>query len=107
MATTQAIKEAIWLQKLLRELDNTIHCDVSTKIWSDNQGSIALAMNLMGHSRSKHIDIQYHFIQAQLAQSVIALGYIFTNNMVADGPIKALPKNLFRRVQDLMGLELI
>ena len=63
-------------------------------------------MNPTGYSRSKHIDIQYHFIQEQLAQSVIALGYISTNNMAADGLIKALPKNLFRIFKDLMGLEL-
>ena len=64
-------------------------------------------MNLMGHSRSKHIDIQYHFRQEQLAQSVIALGYISTNNMVADGLTKALPKNFFKRFKDIIGLELI
>ena len=63
-------------------------------------------MNPTGHSRSKHIDIQYHFIQEQLAQSIIALGYTSTNNMAADGLTKALPKNLFRRFKDLMGLEL-
>ena len=101
----QATKEAIWLQKLLEELDNTIYCDISIKI-CDNQGSIAFAMNLMGHSRSKHIDIQYHFIQEQLAKSVIALGYISINNMAADSLTKALPKNLFKRFKDLMGLEL-
>ena len=107
MATMQAIKEAIWLQKLLKELDGTIHCDVPTKIWSDNQGSIALAINLTGHSKSKHIDIQYHFIQEQLAQTVIVLSYVSTNNMAADGLTKVLSKNLFRSFKDLMGLELI
>ena len=106
MATTQATKKTIWLQKLLRELDGTIYCNVSTKIWSDNQGLIALAMNSTGHSRSKHIDIQYHFIQEQLAQSVIAVSHISTNNMAADDLTKALPKNLFRRFKDFMGLEL-
>ena len=64
-------------------------------------------MNLMGHNRSKHIDIQYHFIQEQLAQSIIALGYISTNNMAADSLTKALPKNLFKRFKDIIGLELI
>ena len=63
-------------------------------------------MNPAGHSRSKHINIQYHFIQEQLAQSVITLGYISTNDMAADGLTKALPKNFFRRFKDFMGLEL-
>ena len=63
-------------------------------------------MNPTSHSKSKHIDIQYHFIREQLVQSIIALGYISTNDMTADGLTKALPKNLFRRFKDLMGLEL-
>ena len=60
-------------------------------------------MNPTGH---KHIDIQYYFIQKQLAQSVIALGSISTNNITASSLTKALPKNLFKRFKDLMGLEL-
>ena len=32
MAITQAIKEAIWLQKLLKEFDSNIYCNVPTKI---------------------------------------------------------------------------
>ena len=99
MATTQATKAAIWLQKLLRALDGTTHYDVHIKIWSDNQRLIALTMNSMGHSRSKHIDIQYHFIQEQLAQNIIALGYISTKNMAADGLTKTLPKNFFQKIQ--------
>ena len=65
MIITQAAKEAIWLEKLLREIDSTSYSNVFIKIWSDNQKSMALAMNLIGHSKSKHIDIQYHFIQEQ------------------------------------------
>ena len=102
----QATKRVIWLQKLLGELDSTIHCDVPTKIWIDNQESIALAMNPTGHSRSKHIDIQYHFIQEQLAQSFIALGNITTNDMATDGPTQTLSKNLFKRFKNLQGLKL-
>ena len=70
MATTQATKEAIWLQKLLKELDDTIYCDVPTKIWNDNQGSIAFAMNPTGHNRSKHINIQYHFKKSNLPRAL-------------------------------------
>ena len=64
-------------------------------------------MNPTGYSRSKHIDIQYHFIREQLAQSIIALGHISTNDMAANGLNKALPKNLFKRFKDFMSLELI
>ena len=65
---------------------------------------MAFAVNPLGHSRSKHIDIQYHFVQDQLARDIISLSYIPTNNMAADGPTKALPKNLFQMFKRQLGL---
>ena len=106
MATTQATKEAIWLKKLLEELNKkNAYCYLSTiPIQSDNQGSMALAVNPMSHSRSKHIDIKYHFVQEQLAQDIISLSYIPTNNMATDGLTKALSKNLFQMFKRQLGL---
>ena len=92
------------VKKLLKDLDSTSYSKVPIKIWSDNQGSMSLAMNPMGHSKNKHINIQYHFVREQLAQEVISLGYIPTNNMAADGLTKALPKNLFTRFKEHLGL---
>ena len=61
IAASDACKEAAWLRKLLSDLfggklDLTIiHCD--------NQSCIKLSENLMFHDRSKHIEMQYHFIR--------------------------------------------
>ena len=106
IATTQATKEAIWLKKLLGELDKeNAHCNLLTiSIQSDNQGSMTLAVNPLGYSKSKHIDIQYHFVREQLARDIISLSYIPTNNMVANGLTKALPKNLFQLFKKQLGL---
>ena len=65
---------------------------------------MAFAVNPMGHSRSKHIDIQYHFVQKQLTQDIISLSYIPTSNMAADGLTKALPKNLFQKFMRHLNL---
>ena len=35
----------------------------TTQIKRDNQGALALVKNLYLHDQSKHIDIQYHYIQ--------------------------------------------
>ena len=63
-----------------------------------------LAINPTGHSRSKNTDIWRHFVQEQLAQKVISLGYILANNMPANGLTKALLKNLFTRFKKHLGL---
>lgn len=56
----------------------------------DNQGSIALAHNPVFHARTKHIDIQHHYIRDEVAAGRIDLQYIPTSEMVADGMTKAL-----------------
>ena len=58
VASCHAIKEAMWLQKLLELLG---HKQPSLTIYSDNAGSIALTNNPTFHARSKNIDIQYHY----------------------------------------------
>lgn len=54
---TQATKEAIWLRRLLNEL-NLCQGKAATIICGDNQGTIALSSNPQYHSRTKHMDIQ-------------------------------------------------
>lgn len=48
----------------------------------DNQGSIALAHNPVFHSRTKHIDIQHHYIRDEVAAQRIQLSYIPTDEMI-------------------------
>ena len=68
---------------------------------------MALAANPMGYSRSKYIDIQYHFVPEQLAWNIISLSYIPISNMAANSLTKALPKNFFQRLKRQLGLNQI
>ena len=98
MALCQATKESTWIKRLLIELDfhrttEPIH------IQCDSQGAIALAKNAVYHARTKHIDIQYHFIRKKLQENEIKVSYCGTNDMVADILTKGLGKekhSLFR-----------
>ena len=71
MATTQATKEAIWWRSYLAGLGYDM--TQPTTLLSDSQGSIALAKNPDHHARTKHIDVQYHFIRQHLATTTILL----------------------------------
>ena len=55
-----ATQEAVWLRQLLS--DFKLHQEAPTVIKEDNQGTIAIARNLVSYSRTKHIDIKYHYI---------------------------------------------
>ena len=60
MAITEAVKEAIWLQGLLRELG--IEQEGIT-VFCDSQSAIQLVKNQVYHARTKHIDVRYHFVR--------------------------------------------
>ena len=61
VALGSATQEAIWLQQLL--LDLGANPEAPINIFEDNQSAIAMVKNPVGHKRTKHIDIKYHFIQ--------------------------------------------
>ena len=50
----------------------------------DNQGAIALARNPVGHQRSKHIDIKYHFVRLEIQRGCIQLEYVQSEHNIAD-----------------------
>ena len=95
---TQATKEAVWLRQLLSELSSVGESSLpSTIIYSDNQGAIALAKNPQFHGRSKHIDIQHHYVRERVVDGTVELLYIDTARQVADGLTKPLPREPFER----------
>ena len=71
----------------------------------DNQGTIALAQNPEYHARTKHIDVQYHFIRECIEMGQIRLRYCSTEDMVADALTKPLARDRFQKLVKEMGLE--
>lgn len=70
----------------------------------DNQGAIAIARNPIGHARTKHIDIRYHFIRETLQEGTIDLCYCPTSEMVADILTKPLSRGQFEKLRLAMGM---
>lgn len=105
MGQTQATKEAVWLRGLLNELNPSAKCTQAVVLFCDNQGAMALAKNPQFHARSKHIDIQHHYVREQVTAGNVALEFVPTDKQVADGLTKALAKDKFERFRQLVGLE--
>ena len=70
MAIVEVVKEAIWLQELLGEFDIW---QESIIVFCDSQSAIQLAKNQVYHTRTKHIDVQYHFIQEILEEGGVMI----------------------------------
>lgn len=102
-ATVEGGKELAWL----RVIFNDLCVDVPDKlpICNDNQGSIALADNPVFQARSKHIEVQYHWIREQIAAGNFELFYVPTREMHADLLTKALPRVLHESFCEKIGLQ--
>ena len=104
MALTQGVNEALWLGKLLADLGALKHQKEIKQVQCDNQGAIALTKNPEYHARSKHIDIQFHFIRQHVETGAIELRYCPTHQMTADIFTKPLPRTQFEKHVVGLGL---
>ncbi len=101
VALSQAAQECVWLRRLLSDLG----MDVSpVMILEDNQGAIAIAKNPVDHSRTKHIDIRYHYIRECVQNGQIQLQYCPTDDMKADILTKPLVRQKFVYLRSQIGL---
>jgi len=101
-ALTQATKEAIWLQNLLKDLGMTKYAPKAINV--DNQGAIALAENPIHHARTKHLDIQLQFVRDSIENGIIELKYCPTDAMLADIMTKALARDRHARMRGMIGM---
>ena len=80
--------EVAWLQKLLVDLDKSVHGAIA--IYCDNISSTMLANNPVYHARRKHIEVHYHFVREKVLDREVDLVYVSTEEQVADILTKAL-----------------
>ena len=94
VALCSAVQETVWLRRLLSSIG--FKQSTPTVIYEDNQGSIALS-----------IDIKFHFVRETLEKKQVDLVYCSTENMLADIFTKLLPKPRFEHLRSLIGVEQI
>jgi len=94
--------EVVWLQKLLLDLGQLM--DAPIIIYCDNISSILLVNNPIYHARTKHIEVQYHFIREKVPAKKIDLIHVSIENQVADIFTKALGTDKLKRFRKMLGL---
>ena len=78
----------MWIKKLLAELK--IPHPPMARLWCDNLGVKYLSANPVFHARTKHIEIDFHFVREQVAAKLLDILFIATGNQLADGFTKAI-----------------
>ncbi|GKE89470.1 hypothetical protein Tco_1566945 [Tanacetum coccineum] len=74
-------------------------------MYGDNKSAIALCCNNVQHSRSKHIDIRFHFIKEHVENGVIELYFVNTEYQVADIFIKSLTSERIEFLINKLGMQ--
>ncbi|GJY72711.1 hypothetical protein Tco_0476414 [Tanacetum coccineum] len=73
-------------------------------MYCDNKSAIALCCNNVQHSRSKHIDIRFHFIKEQVENGVVELYFVNTKYQLADIFTKALCRERIEFLINKLGM---
>ena len=73
-------------------------------IFCDNTSAIAISNNPVQHSRTKHIDIRYHFIREHIMNGTVELQYVPTADQIADIFTKPLDEATFNKLVSELGM---
>jgi hypothetical protein len=101
-AIANATTEIMWIQVLLQELG--VPHPSAASLWCDNLGATYLSANPMFHARTKHIEVDYHFVRERVVRKQLEIRFISTNDQVADGFTKALSLQKFTSFQHNLNL---
>ena len=101
----QAGKDIVWVTRWMNELGFGKHMNFPIKLNGDNQGTLDLIRNPEHHSRSKHIDIQLHYLREVINDGYTSTGHVSTHEMIADIFTKPLGATMFKELRAKLGVQ--
>lgn len=102
VAASMMTQEVLWLSRLLSSLGENVQHPIM--IWLDNQPAIAITKNPVYESKTKHLDVRYHFIRDYVADGTVKFSYVPTESMLADILTKPVTSCILNSCLYHMGL---
>ncbi|KAI5336297.1 hypothetical protein L3X38_015564 [Prunus dulcis] len=103
VSAAEATSQAKWLRFVLEDFgEEQVE---GTPILCDNTSTIAMAKNPVFHQKTRHIRLKFHFIREAIQAKEIELIYCKTEDQIADILTKALSKDRFVYLRDLLGVK--
>ncbi|KAJ0558902.1 putative RNA-directed DNA polymerase [Helianthus annuus] len=81
-AMCSATCEIMWILNILKELH--IKCELPVKLFCDSQSAISIALNPVFHERTKHFEIDLHFLREKIADGIVIPEKVATDVQLAD-----------------------
>jgi hypothetical protein len=92
-AVANGVAEAAWLRQLLAELHSPL--SRSTLVYCDNISAVYLSTNPVQHQRTKHLEIDLHFVRDYVAAGTVRVLHVPTTSLFADIFTKGLLSSTF------------
>jgi histone deacetylase 1/2 len=102
-ALADGTTEILWIRSLLAEL--RISTSSMTMLWCDNLGATFLSANPVFHARTKHVEVDYHFVRDRVAKREIQVRFISSKDQLADVLTKPLPPVSFAYFRSKLRVE--
>lgn len=102
VAATAASNQALWIRKVLTDLNHVQ--EEPTVLWCDNNSAISIAKNPIQHGRTKHINVKFHAIREAEKNGDVQLMCYRSEEQIADILTKALPCAKFNELRSKLGV---
>ena len=93
-ALATAAAELCWIRQVLKDLG--IFLSFPPKLWCDNVFALAIASNLVFHARTKHVEVDNHFVRERILRRDLQVRYIATSDQLAEIFTKSLSSSRFQ-----------
>nr|GFA45708.1 hypothetical protein [Tanacetum cinerariifolium] len=101
VAVSSCCAQVLWMRTQLT--DYGFFYD-KVPIYCDLKSSITISCNPVQHTRTKHIDVRYHFIKDHVEKGTIELYFIGTEYQLVDLLMKSLPEARFKFLVEKLGM---
>ena len=101
VAAASCCSQALWMQTQLRDYGYTLD---KIPILCDSKSAIAISANPVQHSKTKHIDIRYHFLKHHVEEGNVEMYFVSTEFQLADLFTKALDEKRFNFLVNKIGM---
>ena len=96
------VAEACWLRQLLQELLHPLRH--ATVVYCDNVSAVYLSSNPVQHQRTKHVEIDLHFVRERVALGEVRVLHVPTTSQYADIFTKGLPTSVFTEFRSSLNV---
>jgi hypothetical protein len=104
-ALSNIAAELSWILSLCAKLG--LHLSTAPTLWCDNIGATYLSSNAVYHARTKHVEIDFHFVREMVAKKTLNIKFISSKDQLADIFTKPLSLSRFGFLRDKLNIHSI